>query len=207
MIRTEQIQQAAVDVCGDIATWAFRLGAEWADKHPKKWDEEDEANLSVVMDIIYSDPQYPKDNLYKELYKWLESLPQNIKFDMTQEAHVSFETAKLLKEKGFDWDCRDYYEILDNGEYIERPNGINWVDNNDYAGCISMPTQQMALRWLREVYKIVIAISVPYYHPNKFCVTIQDVRCEPIKNYELKRFDSYDEACDAAIKYCFEKLK
>ena len=32
MTRKEEIQKAAVDTCGDIATWAFRMGAEWADK-------------------------------------------------------------------------------------------------------------------------------------------------------------------------------
>ena len=36
MTREEEIQKAAVDACGDIVTWVFRLGAEWADENPRK---------------------------------------------------------------------------------------------------------------------------------------------------------------------------
>lgn len=60
-----------------------------------------------------------------------------------QEDYVSFEVAKLLKEKGFDQNCATYY--LDgqvwrhyHGEVIPKSKQI-------YAA----PTQAVAIKWLR----------------------------------------------------------
>ena len=36
MTREEEIQQAAIDACGNTVDWAFRMGAQWSDSHPHK---------------------------------------------------------------------------------------------------------------------------------------------------------------------------
>lgn len=63
--------------------------------------------------------------------------------------YVSFEVAKLLKEKGFDWETHRSYLINDN---VFIPGDITNVPLRKDA--ISIPTIQMAMKWLRENYGI-----------------------------------------------------
>ena len=73
---------------------------------------------------------------------------------MIEEAYVSFETAKLLKEKGFDEYCYKFYDYDSEKIYAEEPFCCN-SRSDDYAA----PTQQMAIRWLREVHHIILVFK------------------------------------------------
>ena len=115
---------------------------------------------------------------------------------MITEDYVSFETAKLLKEKGFDWECRTR-KFYPEPEYdAESPNGV-------FA-----PTLQMAMKWLRKVHNIHIAVIVAYHHiPRRYEAHI--MKLENIDDFILHQqvdFASYEEACEEAIKYCLENL-
>ena len=126
-----------------------------------------------------------------------------------EEAYVSFETAKLLKDKGFNQNCATYY--LDghvwrhyHGEVIPKGKQI-------YAA----PTQQMAMRWLREVHKIHIQALCPVIDVDcditgvTYNVVISNLRNCCISfdtSIENVEYDSYEEAVEAAIKYCLENL-
>ena len=80
---------------------------------------------------------------------------------MITEDYVSFETAKLLKEKGFDETCRAFWKVWDNHtticdcspshlfEYCH--NSMLEQYNDDEELNIACPTLQMAMKWLREV--------------------------------------------------------
>lgn len=63
---------------------------------------------------------------------------------MIEEAYVSFDTAKLLKEKGFDEECFRFYMPTGNGRW--KYEHYHDFDISDRIEC---PTQQMAMRWLR----------------------------------------------------------
>ena len=69
---------------------------------------------------------------------------------MITEDYVSPETAKLLKEKGFNWEVHRSYLVNDN---VFIPGDINDVPLRKDA--IRIPTLQMAMKWLREVHKII----------------------------------------------------
>lgn len=69
------------------------------------------------------------------------------------EDFVSFEIAKLLKEKGFNEPCRSVYE-----EKILRVNTMCDYFNSELSSYVCAPTHQMAMKWLREVHKIDIDI-------------------------------------------------
>jgi len=119
---------------------------------------------------------------------------------MITEDYVSFEIAKLLKEKGFDEYC-GYYSS--DGEY--------WgycVYNHKGKDYISAPTLQMAMKWLRKVHNIHIAVIVAYHHiPRRYEAHI--MKLENIDDFILHQqvdFASYEEACEEAIKYCLENL-
>lgn len=129
---------------------------------------------------------------------------------MITEDFVSFEIAKLLKEKGFDAEC-DY--LYTDGELVRARGGAcNWNKGEtlftDYKNECSAPTLQMAMRWLREKHYYNIEIdtlgmmelntlswrSTVYYLVNE-----NECYCED-------GFDSFEEACEFAIKYCLENL-
>jgi len=72
---------------------------------------------------------------------------------MITEDYVSFETAKLLKEKGFDGRCRDYYNT--DGHFYSEDFKSDWNDGG--LGTItifSAPTLQMVIKWKRIVREI-----------------------------------------------------
>lgn len=71
--------------------------------------------------------------------------------------------------------------------------------------CIPMPTLQMAMKWLREIHGIDIIIEITdlVCKNRKYYCMIYD---RDNNSYILDLFNSYEQACDAAIKYCLENL-
>jgi len=121
---------------------------------------------------------------------------------MIEEAYVSFEIARLLKKKGFDEPCVWAYD----------PNRASFAKNyftpknselNEYE--YSKPTLQMAMKWLREVHNIDIfpwkigkgIYSCAIFNSN----TGQDLSSD--KDFPSEK---YEEAAEAAVKYCLENL-
>ena len=122
---------------------------------------------------------------------------------MTQEAYVSFETAKLLKEKGFDEPCHYFYKPDSSDLYY----GTEQI-NSQIGRFYNAPTQQMAMRWLREVHKIYIDISPTYSEVEKtihFIWQIFDSNYDDIGDCEIF-YSKYEKAVEDAIKYCLEHL-
>lgn len=88
---------------------------------------------------------------------------------MINEDYVSFEVAKLLKEKGFDEPCHKIYE--ENG--VRFSNG-DYLRNSESDGCIftegpcedntrtfvTAPSYGHVMKWLREVHNIFISIDI-----------------------------------------------
>ena len=126
---------------------------------------------------------------------------------MIREQYVSYETARLLKGKGFNEPCIRYY--YGNGIMAPSPS---FVLNSECLGDTEhfiAPTQSLVMRWLREVHNLAIIIK-PFW-------TQGDMRNKIIWTYEITSLsntedwaatigeDSYEESCEAAIKYCLEK--
>lgn len=85
---------------------------------------------------------------------------------MIEESYVSFDTAKLLKEAGFNVPCRGIYRAYRIGisvfhEYNRKSAKDdlcrNAVDGFQYE--YLAPTQALAARWLREVHRIVVDVT------------------------------------------------
>ena len=116
------------------------------------------------------------------------------------EDFVSFEIAKLLKEKGFDIPCRQAYF---NGSL---------VDYTMYGFCdgelLDCPSQSLALKWLREVHNIYIDILT--YTTGKSIqfrwVGYDNGRLFSQEEGKTIYFNSYNEAVEAALKYTLENL-
>ena len=122
------------------------------------------------------------------------------------EDYVSFETAKLLKEKGFTENCLMRYNKV--GDLVEEAYKSNWnFQTIDY----SAPTLQMAMKWLREVHEIYMMIDKDFATEKGWHYVIarkQDWADNIDKGLIQQESNSYtyEEACEAAIKYCLENL-
>ena len=110
------------------------------------------------------------------------------------EDYVSFEVAKLLKEKGFHEPCIATYNSTTKNFQVEEIYEDWTIHWKDY---ISAPTHQMAMKWLREK-KIFINI---WYDKTDFSA-------EYVNGYfnYIGNFDSYEEAVEQSIKYVLEHV-
>lgn len=132
---------------------------------------------------------------------------------MITEDYVSFEVAKLLKEKGFDEPVMHHF----------TPDGTQRkFQQAFYRDDVAQPTLQMAMKWLREEHNIHIAINICYtenpelFQPDYYAYVNSTVTgesliketCPLVQDNSLtpKGFTSYEEACESAIKYCLENL-
>ena len=128
---------------------------------------------------------------------------------MITEDYVSFETAKLLKEKGFNEKLLTFY-ITDEAEKESDFQTMYFtddkIDNNQSPHCYLAPTLQIAMKWLREVYNVAIVIT-PSMFWGKYNVSIYKRGNDYPYGFDGDSFiPSYEEACEIAIKYCLENL-
>lgn len=124
--------------------------------------------------------------------------------NMITEDYVSFETAKLLRKKGFEVNCYTHYSSDGQNVYY------NYQTPSDG---INMPTLQMAMKWLRREHGL--HCSVDYDYVLEWYCQITNLKETVAYDYdEMKRyhpekdngFTSSEEACEAAIRYCLENL-
>lgn len=124
---------------------------------------------------------------------------------MIEEDYVSFETAKLLKEKGFDEPCFALYNP--EGELILCGIRLSNTQVERVPGSYSAPTHQMAMKLLREVHNIHIKINLDSFDGIN---PIYEALYDDVTNIRIDNFidygDTYEEACETAIKFCLEHL-
>ena len=138
---------------------------------------------------------------------------------MITEDYVSFDTAKLLKEKGFDESCVYVYHdgelqlVSSLGIFYGEGYGEQILTYNN-SECswspimISAPTLQMAMKWLREEKGIaVIPIIDSVLDFEKFLWDVKIVVAKTNDSYSQGWvYEKQEDSCEAAIKYCLENL-
>lgn len=78
-----------------------------------------------------------------------------------KEQLITFETAKLAKEKGFDWGVLFSYAIYNkNLCSISAKRGFPTKNCNTYNTRYSAPMQSLLQKWLREIHNLVVEINV-----------------------------------------------
>ena len=138
-----------------------------------------------------------------------------------EEELISFETAKLAKEKGFNIPTISYYNPKGRSEesegyMTERLESSNWNDGQGsyptHAKDVecSAPTQSLLQKWLREVHKINIFISSKTIENKTIFIPHGRTIPDTIKNnliVDIIQYctnNTYEEALEIAL---FEALK
>ncbi len=130
---------------------------------------------------------------------------------MITEDFVSFETAKLLKEKGFDELCAfQYYTYWEDGKlknYLRPIRLDTMISNSQVIGRdnVTAPTLQMVCKWLREIHNIDIfpwKIGKGIYS----CAIFNSNTGKDLSSNKDFPSEKYEKTVEAAIKYCLEHL-
>jgi len=122
-----------------------------------------------------------------------------------KEKIISFETAKLAKELGFDIPLRQennvYNTLNKNIDKKLRSNQIKNWNNSKYINICSAPTQSLLQKWLREKHNINV-ITIPklwnegviYYYYDIYTI-------EYIIAYKrsMQNFKTYEKAFEEGL--------
>ena len=132
---------------------------------------------------------------------------------MIVEDYVSFETAKLLKEKGFDEPCH----CLWNNPHGTPYNSIDCmmttyedIDPEVVHHWYLCPTLQMAIKWLREKHLIffdILHIIGDIEDGEEFQIGVYEKTSTD--TYTWKNWikgETYEKTYEKAIQYCLENL-
>ena len=117
-----------------------------------------------------------------------------------KEQLITFETAKLAKEKGFDWYCKKCYDeqsisaTSDTGDW-EEPLPVG----KHYA-----PTQSLLQKWLREepCVSVFIIPSIKENHNEWFIIDNDEntIECE-------EAFGVYEDALEMGLQEALKLIK
>lgn len=122
---------------------------------------------------------------------------------MIHEEIVTFEVAKLAREKGFNEKCYHYYQ---NG-VLESDECFNHYNKGIVSIC-SAPTQSLLQRWLREEKGYYV---YPFFDNESrrwtwVCRELTGDMWIQLLDFEERYFDTYEQALEGALEYVFKNL-
>ena len=134
---------------------------------------------------------------------------------MIKEAYISFETAKLLKEKGFNEPTLYYYI---RGHLFK---GYDYQPNSERPA-ISAPTQSHVMRYFREVHNLHIEVGVSndysddadgnevetwyFWSFSIYGLPTGNVIYDDLQQFDCTEYESYEDAVEAGIVYVLNNL-
>lgn len=127
---------------------------------------------------------------------------------MITEDYVSYETAKLLKEKGFDEPIQYFYKF----DSKELYRGTVFTNTQIGDKFYNAPTLQMTMKWLREVHGLHISLEPCYDYDSMhvvflaFIQNVADVHEFMDGRKNVASYPNAEKSYELAIKYCLENL-
>ena len=117
-----------------------------------------------------------------------------------REELITLETAKLAKEKGFDWCVLFGYKPDGSRVDYDIEGGYYNYNQLDQEN-LSAPTQALLQRWLREVHNIDV-YCIPWIYENK---RVYDF----FVNYEgeSRAYSSYEKALEVGLQEALKLIK
>ena len=122
---------------------------------------------------------------------------------MIEEQFVSFDTAKMLKEAGFDVPCFNQYTERGTIWHCDCPENFN------KSQCAtSCPTQALAERWLREVYNVAIYSLYDDDMEQWFYVVDAFTKNPVINGFQSgSEYDDYESAFEDGLREAIKLIK
>ena len=111
---------------------------------------------------------------------------------MIEEQLISFQVAKLAKEKGCTLNTPKAYN--DNGVLVIQSNYPSYIDELD----ISAPTQSLLQKWLREVHNVSIKID-DYYTNSRVRFDYNVCQLGSQEDNPVGIFETYEEALEIGL--------
>ena len=121
---------------------------------------------------------------------------------MIMEDLVTFEIAKKLKEKGFDYPCVGHY--FNNKLYTAHCLTAAFFSNKDES--IDAPTISQVLKWLREEKNIILTPNPSYFKEDCCLGWDCDVWASGNYDYCCVDYKTYEQASIAGIEYVLDNL-
>ena len=131
---------------------------------------------------------------------------------MIKEDYVSFEVAKLLKEKGFDEPVM--YHFTPDGTQRKFQQAF-------YRDDVAQPTLQMAMKWLRKIHGLHIDVFVGMdeshdadgvmvdewnFWTYRITTTTGEIVYDAYDQFDVVEHQTYEEAAENAILFCLNNL-
>jgi hypothetical protein len=115
-----------------------------------------------------------------------------------KEQLITFKTAKLAKEKGFQLPLSSDNNYFNN---IGNIHPYSWFVDTELANYIDAVTQSLLQKWLREVHKFHINIISMKSGVTKvkYCVYITETRANYPQTPRKKGFKTYEEALEYGL--------
>lgn len=136
-----------------------------------------------------------------------------------EEQLIAFNTAKLAKEKGFDWVCYITYSdsnkvpskfpILESmiGEPT-NPKSYQWVNSKIHKNVYTAPTQSLLQRWLRDINGIIVLpLPTATLHWTFKIGTSINFGGPPFKNVNGTDYGLYEEALEEGLLQALNLIK
>lgn len=121
---------------------------------------------------------------------------------MITEQYVSFQTAQILEQAGFDEACDGAYYTDGKISYMGN------INSTLPYGYISRPTQQLAARWLREVHHYAVCPWFSKDHEKWFYAhgNMQNIVFDT--DYEISeyKYDTYEAALEAGLQQALKQI-
>lgn len=126
---------------------------------------------------------------------------------MIEEQYVSLDTARMLKDAGFDVPCFNQYTERGTIWHCDCPENFN------KSQCVtSCPTQDLAARWLREKHRIVV--DVTFIPPSVngdvwqyFIGEMDDMVWKADFETSERTYTTYEDAMEAGLQKALEMIK
>lgn len=128
---------------------------------------------------------------------------------MITEQYVSFETAKMLKEAGFDSPTRGIYRTNRTGDHSfaeytikQTVDDLSWNAGDGFQYEYLAPTQSLAARWIREVHHYAVCIWFTKDHEKWFYAygNMNRIVFDTDYNISEYKYDSYEAALEEGLQ-------
>ncbi len=126
--------------------------------------------------------------------------------EFLEDVYVSFDTAKLAKEKGFNLQLTSCYFY--DWEYFKQKLSTSAILKNHNADdeSYSAPTQSILQRWLRNKYNIQVYVYSHTLRNEKWGDYVVYVNNEALNDARDEEFQTYEEAMEFGLAKALKKI-